>query len=138
MAAPADGKARGPGGAAALLSSPAGPGLVPSLSLPLSVAGTDLEASLLSFEKLDRASPDLWPEQRKFGGPAAVCQRGAGGARPARPGPAFPRAAAGAGPHRAQKGRSGGAAAAGAHPPPPFLVSSQCPGLPSSPPPSKA
>ncbi|XP_031808393.1 protein lin-52 homolog isoform X1 [Sarcophilus harrisii] len=25
--------------------------------------GTDLEASLLSFEKLDRASPDLWPEQ---------------------------------------------------------------------------
>ncbi|CAH6845606.1 Lin52 [Phodopus roborovskii] len=24
---------------------------------------TDLEASLLSFEKLDRASPDLWPEQ---------------------------------------------------------------------------
>ncbi|XP_053552928.1 protein lin-52 homolog [Bombina bombina] len=23
----------------------------------------DLEASLLSFEKLDRASPDLWPEQ---------------------------------------------------------------------------
>ncbi|KAK1339353.1 hypothetical protein QTO34_020036 [Cnephaeus nilssonii] len=26
-------------------------------------AGTDLEASLLSFEKLDRASPDLWPEQ---------------------------------------------------------------------------
>ncbi|XP_067847159.1 protein lin-52 homolog isoform X1 [Heptranchias perlo] len=26
-------------------------------------AGTDLEQSLLSFEKLDRASPDLWPEQ---------------------------------------------------------------------------
>ncbi|XP_050811733.1 protein lin-52 homolog isoform X1 [Gopherus flavomarginatus] len=25
--------------------------------------GTDLEASLFSFEKLDRASPDLWPEQ---------------------------------------------------------------------------
>ncbi|XP_044769030.1 protein lin-52 homolog [Neomonachus schauinslandi] len=25
--------------------------------------GTDLEASLLSFEKLDHASPDLWPEQ---------------------------------------------------------------------------
>ncbi|XP_015486978.1 protein lin-52 homolog isoform X1 [Parus major] len=25
--------------------------------------GADLEASLLSFEKLDRASPDLWPEQ---------------------------------------------------------------------------
>uniref|UniRef100_A0A8C6XKS0 Protein lin-52 homolog n=1 Tax=Naja naja TaxID=35670 RepID=A0A8C6XKS0_NAJNA len=24
---------------------------------------SDLEASLLSFEKLDRASPDLWPEQ---------------------------------------------------------------------------
>ncbi|KAM9293851.1 protein lin-52 homolog isoform 1-T1 [Gastrophryne carolinensis] len=23
----------------------------------------DLETSLLSFEKLDRASPDLWPEQ---------------------------------------------------------------------------
>lgn len=30
------------------------------------VLGTDLEASLLSFEKLDRASPDLWPEQCKF------------------------------------------------------------------------
>ena len=30
------------------------------------VLGADLEASLLSFEKLDRASPDLWPEQRKF------------------------------------------------------------------------
>uniref|UniRef100_A0A8C4P2U9 Protein lin-52 homolog n=1 Tax=Dromaius novaehollandiae TaxID=8790 RepID=A0A8C4P2U9_DRONO len=29
----------------------------------LCVAGADLEASLLSFEKLDRASPDLWPEQ---------------------------------------------------------------------------
>ncbi|XP_018431191.1 PREDICTED: protein lin-52 homolog [Nanorana parkeri] len=27
---------------------------------------TDLETSLLSFEKLDRASPDLWPEQRKL------------------------------------------------------------------------
>ncbi|XP_062900301.1 protein lin-52 homolog isoform X1 [Mobula hypostoma] len=26
-------------------------------------AGADLEQSLLSFEKLDRASPDLWPEQ---------------------------------------------------------------------------
>ncbi|XP_069493712.1 protein lin-52 homolog isoform X2 [Ambystoma mexicanum] len=26
-------------------------------------SGADLEASLLSFEKLDRASPDLWPEQ---------------------------------------------------------------------------
>ncbi|XP_053836369.1 protein lin-52 homolog isoform X1 [Vidua macroura] len=25
--------------------------------------GADLETSLLSFEKLDRASPDLWPEQ---------------------------------------------------------------------------
>ncbi|XP_048455918.1 protein lin-52 homolog isoform X2 [Rhincodon typus] len=25
--------------------------------------GADLEQSLLSFEKLDRASPDLWPEQ---------------------------------------------------------------------------
>ncbi|XP_059579060.1 protein lin-52 homolog isoform X3 [Alligator mississippiensis] len=25
--------------------------------------GSDLETSLLSFEKLDRASPDLWPEQ---------------------------------------------------------------------------
>ncbi|TKC44988.1 hypothetical protein EI555_008208, partial [Monodon monoceros] len=30
------------------------------------VLGADLEASLLSFEKLDRASPDLWPEQCKF------------------------------------------------------------------------
>ncbi|XP_072842515.2 protein lin-52 homolog isoform X1 [Pogona vitticeps] len=29
----------------------------------ISPVGTDLEASLLSFEKLDRASPDLWPEQ---------------------------------------------------------------------------
>lgn len=27
------------------------------------VTGVDLETSLLSFEKLDRASPDLWPEQ---------------------------------------------------------------------------
>ncbi|XP_072129807.1 protein lin-52 homolog isoform X3 [Mobula birostris] len=26
-------------------------------------ARADLEQSLLSFEKLDRASPDLWPEQ---------------------------------------------------------------------------
>uniref|UniRef100_A0A673HYM5 Protein lin-52 homolog n=1 Tax=Sinocyclocheilus rhinocerous TaxID=307959 RepID=A0A673HYM5_9TELE len=25
--------------------------------------GEDFESSLLSFEKLDRASPDLWPEQ---------------------------------------------------------------------------
>uniref|UniRef100_A0A9J8B8U3 Protein lin-52 homolog n=1 Tax=Cyprinus carpio carpio TaxID=630221 RepID=A0A9J8B8U3_CYPCA len=25
--------------------------------------GGDFESSLLSFEKLDRASPDLWPEQ---------------------------------------------------------------------------
>uniref|UniRef100_A0A3B3I298 Protein lin-52 homolog n=1 Tax=Oryzias latipes TaxID=8090 RepID=A0A3B3I298_ORYLA len=28
--------------------------------------GEDFEISLLSFEKLDRASPDLWPEQCKF------------------------------------------------------------------------
>lgn len=28
--------------------------------------GEDFESSLLSFEKLDRASPDLWPEQCKF------------------------------------------------------------------------
>lgn len=27
--------------------------------------GDDFETSLLSFEKLDRASPDLWPEQSK-------------------------------------------------------------------------
>ncbi|KPP70877.1 protein lin-52-like, partial [Scleropages formosus] len=26
----------------------------------------DFESSLLSFEKLDRASPDLWPEQREY------------------------------------------------------------------------
>uniref|UniRef100_A0A8C8DRN7 Protein lin-52 homolog n=1 Tax=Oryzias sinensis TaxID=183150 RepID=A0A8C8DRN7_9TELE len=26
-------------------------------------SGEDFEISLLSFEKLDRASPDLWPEQ---------------------------------------------------------------------------
>nr|XP_020662910.1 protein lin-52 homolog [Pogona vitticeps] len=31
--------------------------------MAVSTEGTDLEASLLSFEKLDRASPDLWPEQ---------------------------------------------------------------------------
>ncbi|KAG8514372.1 Protein lin-52, partial [Galemys pyrenaicus] len=38
----------------------------PSTSFPrmrLQRHRTDLEASLLSFEKLDRASPDLWPEQ---------------------------------------------------------------------------
>uniref|UniRef100_A0A8C5J8G2 Protein lin-52 homolog n=1 Tax=Junco hyemalis TaxID=40217 RepID=A0A8C5J8G2_JUNHY len=35
----------------------------PASPHPLSFAGADLEASLLSFEKLDRASPDLWPEQ---------------------------------------------------------------------------
>ncbi len=28
--------------------------------------GEDFESSLLSFEKLDRASPDLWPEQCKY------------------------------------------------------------------------
>lgn len=27
---------------------------------------TSLEESLLSLEKLDRASPELWPEQSKF------------------------------------------------------------------------
>ncbi|XP_008050356.2 protein lin-52 homolog [Carlito syrichta] len=41
--------------------------LVTSRDMGLKMAspteGTDLEASLLSFEKLDRASPDLWPEQ---------------------------------------------------------------------------
>nr|XP_008123769.1 PREDICTED: protein lin-52 homolog isoform X1 [Anolis carolinensis] len=31
--------------------------------MAVSGEGTDLEASLLSFEKLDRASPDHWPEQ---------------------------------------------------------------------------
>ncbi|KAL7992546.1 hypothetical protein Chor_016802 [Crotalus horridus] len=31
--------------------------------MAVSAEGSDLEASLLSFEKLDRASPDLWPEQ---------------------------------------------------------------------------
>ncbi|XP_013909503.1 PREDICTED: protein lin-52 homolog [Thamnophis sirtalis] len=31
--------------------------------MAVSTEGSDLEASLLSFEKLDRASPDLWPEQ---------------------------------------------------------------------------
>lgn len=30
------------------------------------VPGDDFESSLLSFEKLDRASPDLWPEQCKL------------------------------------------------------------------------
>lgn len=29
------------------------------------MTGDDFESSLLSFEKLDRASPDLWPEQCK-------------------------------------------------------------------------
>ncbi|KAM5340926.1 protein lin-52 homolog isoform 4-T4 [Glossophaga mutica] len=33
--------------------------------------GTDLETSLLSFEKLDRASPDLWPEQYNWIGRTA-------------------------------------------------------------------
>ncbi|KAL4613192.1 hypothetical protein GN956_G23419, partial [Arapaima gigas] len=28
--------------------------------------GDDFESSLLSFEKLDRASPDLWPEQCEY------------------------------------------------------------------------
>ncbi|XP_023807709.1 protein lin-52 homolog isoform X1 [Oryzias latipes] len=32
-------------------------------NLLLSSFGEDFEISLLSFEKLDRASPDLWPEQ---------------------------------------------------------------------------
>ncbi|XP_043930660.1 protein lin-52 homolog isoform X1 [Protopterus annectens] len=35
----------------------------PRLMMSSSVGGVDLETSLLSFEKLDRASPDLWPEQ---------------------------------------------------------------------------
>uniref|UniRef100_A0A674ATL3 Protein lin-52 homolog n=1 Tax=Salmo trutta TaxID=8032 RepID=A0A674ATL3_SALTR len=30
-------------------------------------------SSLLSFEKLDRASPDLWPEQRKFVFSSVIC-----------------------------------------------------------------
>lgn len=88
MAAPADGEARRPGGVAAPLPvPPAGPGRCLTPSRPLSVAGADLEASLLSFEKLDRASPDLWPEQRKSGGPAAACQRGGWGGELARAGP---------------------------------------------------
>lgn len=36
------------------------------LILFLLTPGDDFESSLLSFEKLDRASPDLWPEQRKI------------------------------------------------------------------------
>lgn len=32
----------------------------------LFVEAEDFESSLLSFEKLDRASPDLWPEKCKF------------------------------------------------------------------------
>uniref|UniRef100_A0A663MC38 Protein lin-52 homolog n=1 Tax=Athene cunicularia TaxID=194338 RepID=A0A663MC38_ATHCN len=43
--------------------APRSAGEVWAVPHPLSVAGADLEASLLSFEKLDRASPDLWPEQ---------------------------------------------------------------------------
>uniref|UniRef100_A0A8C4ZZP0 Protein lin-52 homolog n=1 Tax=Gadus morhua TaxID=8049 RepID=A0A8C4ZZP0_GADMO len=31
--------------------------------MKFSPSGDDFESSLLSFEKLDRASPDLWPEQ---------------------------------------------------------------------------
>uniref|UniRef100_A0AAQ6AEF9 Protein lin-52 homolog n=1 Tax=Amphiprion ocellaris TaxID=80972 RepID=A0AAQ6AEF9_AMPOC len=33
----------------------------------------DFESSLLSFEKLDRASPDLWPEQCKFRSSLLLC-----------------------------------------------------------------
>ncbi|KAG9481659.1 hypothetical protein GDO78_010742 [Eleutherodactylus coqui] len=33
------------------------------LMMAAAAEGVDLETSLLSFEKLDRASPDLWPEQ---------------------------------------------------------------------------
>lgn len=57
------------------------------------LAGSDLETSLLSFEKLDRASPDLWPEQRKCRGSVAG-GAGAGPPRPA-PGPAWPSRRAG-------------------------------------------
>ena len=35
--------------------------------------GDDFESSLLSFEKLDRASPDLWPEQCKFTSSLPLC-----------------------------------------------------------------
>lgn len=38
------------------------PGQTTSDDIPL----TSLEESLLSLEKLDRASPELWPEQSKF------------------------------------------------------------------------
>lgn len=34
---------------------------------------TDLEATLLSFERLDRASPELWPEQSKTFHQECVC-----------------------------------------------------------------
>uniref|UniRef100_A0A8B9FRA8 Protein lin-52 homolog n=1 Tax=Amazona collaria TaxID=241587 RepID=A0A8B9FRA8_9PSIT len=68
MAVPADGKAgrvvggvvRQEGLLAVLFCSD---GEAWAVLYPFSIAGADLEASLLSFEKLDRASPDLWPEQ---------------------------------------------------------------------------
>lgn len=66
MAAPGDGKARGWGYRHSVVRS----GRVPlHLCSAPCIVGADLEASLLSFEKLDRASPDLWPEQRECGGP---------------------------------------------------------------------
>uniref|UniRef100_A0A3Q3K095 Protein lin-52 homolog n=1 Tax=Monopterus albus TaxID=43700 RepID=A0A3Q3K095_MONAL len=34
--------------------------------------GDDFETSLMSFEKLDRASPDLWPEKCKFKSPRPI------------------------------------------------------------------
>lgn len=120
MAVPADCKARGLGAAAPFLLA-GGAWAVPH---SLSVAGADLEASLLSFEKLDRASPDLWPEQRKSGEPTAVCEPRAGGA--------CSWAAARAGPGRVQKwsGRGRGRVGFGLPllkaltPPLPFVFSS--------------
>lgn len=54
-----------------LLYCGSSPGAELLLLLSMFLAGVDLETSLLSFEKLDRASPDLWPEQRECAGEGA-------------------------------------------------------------------
>lgn len=73
---------RGAGGGGRGLPLRASPPFTAPLSPP-SLAGADLEASLLSFEKLDRASPDLWPEQREFWGGCGGFGVCVGGALPA-------------------------------------------------------
>lgn len=39
---------------------------IPGQAAPDDIPLTSLEESLLSLEKLDRASPELWPEQSKY------------------------------------------------------------------------